>query len=501
MAISNFVSRSLVVATFLVSSFVLPQAAYAAVDLVAQTASKLESRFASGSRYVIGSETAADPHPFCTEIAAADPVLDNEVVKPYARLAGHSAAKLLECDYKLRGSARHGWVIVVAATPRNLAKRIVNACAEAASDAIETCVGKLIDSSDGESPAGSNSFIFPITGFISEPCKGGTNLIGFRHGVTIQYTDGPSSKNKLAYCVKTDETVAWQRNVGLTFGTFDVFNVGRVAALSRIDLSYDAIFPPPDEGTLDGLAADKFQQHVRDNEIEAVESGHDRLMIIKAALKMARAVPAKRSDGKPGDYLTTLQLIPDLIWDYMQGKSVRIGLKCPDRKDLAFLTVHYVGFDGKMKVGQMVVAEDLAEDVAKAMDTIQKSPTFRIERLELVDRFGGSDDESMAANNTSAFNCRLVTGGSRLSAHGEGQAIDINPVQNPYVKKTLILPPAGKSFDEPSERKPTVMGIILKGGDVYKAFVNPKKDGGIEWAWGGDWTDKKDYQHFSKNGK
>ena len=108
----------------------------------------------------------------------------------------------------------------------------------------------------------------------------------------------------------------------------------------------------------------------------------------------------------------------------------------------------------------------------------------------------------MAANNTSAFNCRLVTKGTTLSVHGEGQAIDINPVQNPYVTKTTTLPPAGKSFDEDSERKASsVVGIIRNGDDVHKAFVGLKKDGGIEWRWGGDWTDKKDYQHFSKNGK
>ncbi|MER9526096.1 hypothetical protein NKI96_21295 [Mesorhizobium sp. M0292] len=274
-------------------ALMLCQAA-AAADLVASTADELQERFAGGARYVIGSETSANPHPWCTEIARGNVLLENDLIKPYAQLAGHAAAKLLECDYKFPGSARRGWVIVLAATPRNLAERMVNACNEVAPGQAKACVDKLMDSGDDTAPAGSNSFIFPITGFVREPCNGNENLIGFRHGVTIQYTDGPASKNKLAYCVTTNETADTQRKVGLTFGTFDVFKVGRLAAVTRANVAVDGSFPEPDEGSLEGLASDAFQVYVRDNEIRAVETAHDRMMVIKAALKMGVQVPAKQ---------------------------------------------------------------------------------------------------------------------------------------------------------------------------------------------------------------
>jgi poly-gamma-glutamate synthesis protein (capsule biosynthesis protein) len=101
----------------------------------------------------------------------------------------------------------------------------------------------------------------------------------------------------------------------------------------------------------------------------------------------------------------------------------------------------------------------------------------------------------MAANNTSAFNCRLATSGSSLSSHSFGTAIDINPVQNPYVKGNLTLPPAGTAYDEPAERAGDRIGVIAPGDAVASAFE------AIGWTWGGDWSSLKDYQHFSADGR
>jgi hypothetical protein len=133
--------------TALTCAILFSQLAVAA-DLVTSTADALQERFAGGARYVIGSETSANPHPWCTEIANGDTLLENELIKPYAQLVGHAAAKLLECNYKFPGSVRRGWVIVLAATPHNLAERMVNACSEVASSQAEACVGKLMDSGD-----------------------------------------------------------------------------------------------------------------------------------------------------------------------------------------------------------------------------------------------------------------------------------------------------------------------------------------------------------------
>jgi poly-gamma-glutamate synthesis protein (capsule biosynthesis protein) len=98
----------------------------------------------------------------------------------------------------------------------------------------------------------------------------------------------------------------------------------------------------------------------------------------------------------------------------------------------------------------------------------------------------------MDANNTSAFNCRRATGSSRWSEHAYGRAIDINPVQNPYVSGSTVLPPRGRKFVDRSRKHPA---MIRRRGPVVRAFRD------IGWEWGGLWSSVKDYQHFSKTGR
>jgi len=112
--------------------------------------------------------------------------------------------------------------------------------------------------------------------------------------------------------------------------------------------------------------------------------------------------------------------------------------------------------------------------------------------MEPVDAFGGDDDRSMAANNTSAFNCRTIAGSSRWSEHAFGRAIDINPVQNPYVRGASVDPPAGATFLDRASGAP---GLITADGPVVAAFAK------IGWRWGGAWSAGQDYQHFSASGR
>jgi hypothetical protein len=91
----------------------------------------------------------------------------------------------------------------------------------------------------------------------------------------------------------------------------------------------------------------------------------------------------------------------------------------------------------------------------------------------------------MIANNTSAFNYRLKTGGGDLSNHAYGRAIDINTVQNPYVKGKLVLPPNGNY-------NPIAAGTFTAENPIVKLFIN------LGWDWGGSWTQLQDYQHFEK---
>jgi len=182
------------------------------------------------------------------------------------------------------------------------------------------------------------------------------------------------------------------------------------------------------------------------------------------------------------------------MWRAMQGTSWHPRSGCPERHRLALLRVPYVGFDDRHHVGQLIVARPVAQDILDVFATLHRAG-FQIERMDPVHTFKGNDHRSMAANNTSAFNCRAKLSGGRLSAHARGTAIDINPVQNPYVRRGRVQPVAGRPFARRAKRRSKHTGLIRRGGVVTRAFAS------IGWRWGGNWRSAKDYQHFSRSGK
>ena len=109
------------------------------------------------------------------------------------------------------------------------------------------------------------------------------------------------------------------------------------------------------------------------------------------------------------------------------------------------MDVSHIGYDGEVHTGRLIVAGEVAEDIVEVMSRLFEAG-FPIERIEPVDVYEGDDDLSMAANNTSAFNCRAVTGGSSWSEHSYGTAIDVNPLVNPYVAGATVLPPEGAAY-------------------------------------------------------
>ncbi len=187
-----------------------------------------------------------------------------------------------------------------------------------------------------------------------------------------------------------------------------------------------------------------------------------------------------------------IEAIPDQVWRNMQGKSWRADLPCPGRADLALLTIPYRDFLGEQRSGSLIVARSVARDVASAFQEIFDSGRFRIAKMRLIDEYGGSDDASIDDNNTSAFNCRTVVGSRRLSKHALGLAVDINPVQNPYIDASGTAPRAGRAYDEAHERKAGITGLITRGDVVTRAFAR------IGWSWGGNFRNTKDYQHFAR---
>jgi poly-gamma-glutamate synthesis protein (capsule biosynthesis protein) len=186
--------------------------------------------------------------------------------------------------------------------------------------------------------------------------------------------------------------------------------------------------------------------------------------------------------------------LSDARWESMIGKSWHPGHGCPERSDLRELRVTFNSFSGDLRAGSLIVERQSAPALARTFRKLLDC-NFRIERIDPVDEFDGDDEKSMAANNTSAFNCRMVDGTTRISAHAAGAAIDINPVQNPQVRGGLTTPRAGASYDSPEKRTEAVTGIILPNSCVVRAFS------AIGWKWGGQWKSLKDYQHFSRTGK
>jgi D-alanyl-D-alanine carboxypeptidase len=188
--------------------------------------------------------------------------------------------------------------------------------------------------------------------------------------------------------------------------------------------------------------------------------------------------------------------IPDDVWKSMQGVSWHANLPCPKREALRVVQIPFVNFDGELKSGPLIVDAALADEVLKIFSEIAANATYRIERVALIDAYGGDDFKSIEANNTSAFNCRLTTGAKTMSAHAKGRAIDVNPLINPYVDKTGTSHKKSLGFVTKQQRaKSDAAGMIKADGLVVKTF---KKYG---WKWGGEWNSIKDYQHFSKDGR
>jgi hypothetical protein len=175
----------------------------------------------------------------------------------------------------------------------------------------------------------------------------------------------------------------------------------------------------------------------------------------------------------------------------MTGISWHRGCPVPLR-DLRLVTVRHHGFDGRVRTGVLVVHEDVAGGVVKVFRRLFEAG-FPIRRMRLVDEYGGSDFRSIEADNTSAFNCRRATGSGSWSNHAYGKAIDLKPIENPYVENGRVYHDASRRYVDRSKRR---KGMVHRGGVVVRAFAS------IGWGWGGNWSGSvKDYQHFSWNGR
>jgi len=159
-----------------------------------------------------------------------------------------------------------------------------------------------------------------------------------------------------------------------------------------------------------------------------------------------------------------------------------------DYSFLTYVTVTHVNFYGESIIGHLIVADEIGDEVLEIFKEIYESG-FPIHSIRLIDYFNASDYESMAANNSHAFNFRYIAGTNVISRHGFGMAIDINPVQNPYYRNGVIWPAIGEPYLDRSYIRP---GMIIPGDAVYTAFMSRG------WTWGGNWTSPRDYHHFER---
>lgn len=162
-------------------------------------------------------------------------------------------------------------------------------------------------------------------------------------------------------------------------------------------------------------------------------------------------------------------------------KGCPVGLS-----SLRAVRVTYRTFTGREARGTLVVHRDVAPSVRRIFRSLYRA-RVPVRRIAPIEKYRGSDFASIEADNTSAFNCRRATGSGRWSNHAYGRAIDINPIENPWVE------PGGKVYhraSRPYVRRTPRPGVAVSGGPLVRAF---EREG---WSWGGRWSGTKDYQHF-----
>ena len=179
--------------------------------------------------------------------------------------------------------------------------------------------------------------------------------------------------------------------------------------------------------------------------------------------------------------------------EMIKNNNYRKG--CPLKiEDLRAVNVKHYGFDQKIKNGTLIVHKDVAQDVVKVFYELL-AIKYPIKQIVPIHNFNSSDFASIEADNTSAFNCRKATGESSWSKHAYDKAIDINPIENPYVFRSGNTSHKNSVFflkRVHDKNRSNDQAVLVNGDEVIKIFAK------YGWGWGGVWRGAKDYQHFYK---
>jgi hypothetical protein len=207
------------------------------------------------------------------------------------------------------------------------------------------------------------------------------------------------------------------------------------------------------------------------------------------ALAGCSLVPAVSALAAP-PYSASVHPLSPAVRAAMTPTSWRPG--CPvSLDDLRLVSLAYIGFDGRPHRGRLIVNRDATTAIVGAFRTLYDA-RFPIRRMQPVDAYGGDDYRSIQADNTSAFNCRPATGSSHWSNHAYGRAIDVNPIENPYISGGSTSHRASVPYLERARVRP---GMAIAGGTLVRAFAAQG------WGWGGSWSRTRDTQHFSSDGR
>ena len=193
--------------------------------------------------------------------------------------------------------------------------------------------------------------------------------------------------------------------------------------------------------------------------------------------------------AKPDFYYEPLS---DEIKQRITGLSYPMGECQVKYEDLSYVHILYVDFNDEIKEGELICANNLAQDFVEIFTELYNAG-YQLQEVSLVDKYGADDDASCEANNTSAFNYRVVAGSTKLSKHSYGRAIDVNPMINPYVTFKTGTPATKLACSQPYIDRSVDFPHKIDENDLcYTLF---KAHG---FTWGGDWNSVKDYQHFEK---
>ena len=193
------------------------------------------------------------------------------------------------------------------------------------------------------------------------------------------------------------------------------------------------------------------------------------------------------AETAPAGPVFTAEPIPAAVEARMRGVSYPDDAEVK-LSDLRYLRLSYVDFEGGDQVGELVCNKAVADDLLAIFKALYEA-RYPIRSIRLIDDFGGDDEASMAADNTSCFNYRRKTGMRELSKHARGLAIDINPFENPYVRPSRVRPAGAAAFADRTKEFPHK---IDKDDLCYRLF---REHG---FSWGGSWRSVQDYQHFEK---